>query len=119
MKKPVRLLIYAGIIAFAWFILSPALTINTAKIGAPLRELFSQINGYALAAVVAALAFFITYIITSGWGLFVLGAIALCALLVVSIMHPYLFPLLTPLFAVWIFCAMARRGPKEKAATSG
>lgn len=119
MKKPVRFMIYAGIIAFAWFVLSPALTINTAKIGAPLRELFSQINGYALAAVVAALALVITYLITSGWGLFLLGAIALCALLVVSILHPYLFPLLTPLFALWIFCAMARRGPKEKAVSHG
>lgn len=117
MKKPVRFLIYAGMLAFAWFILSPALSINSHQIGAPLREFFSGWNSLAIAASIFALALVITYLITSGWGLVLLGAGALVGLVVVSILHPYLFPLLVPLFGLWLMCALARR--KERAQKAG
>lgn len=109
MKKPARFLIYIGMLGFAWFVLSPALSINTHQIGAPLRELLSGWNSLAIAAGTFALALVITYLITSGWGLFMLGAGALAGLVVVSILHPYLFPLLVPLFGLWLMCALARR----------
>lgn len=109
MKKPVRLLIYAAIIGFAWMMLSPALSINTAQIGAPIKALISDWNTLTIATVTFAIALFITFLITSGWGLIVLGAVALFGLVVVSVIHPFLFPLLIPVFALWIFCAAARR----------
>ncbi len=115
MKKPVRLVIYLGLIGLAWFILSPALTINTAQIGAPVREAMEGVNGYLLTLMVFALALLITLVISSGWGLVILGAAALGGLIVVSIIHPFMFPLLTPLFALWVFCATARRDAKPKA----
>lgn len=114
MKKPIRFTIYVALLAFAWFVLSPALTINTAKIGAPLKAMLGGMNTLAVATVIFGLALFITYMITSGWGLILLGATALVGLIVVSVLHPYLFPLLIPLFTLWLLCAAARR--KESAA---
>lgn len=114
MKKPVRFVIYVGILALAWFMLSPALSINTAQIGAPVKALLSGMNTLAVSTVIFGVALVITYMITSGWGLILLGALALMGLIVVSVLHPYLFPLLIPLFSLWLFCAAARR--KENAA---
>lgn len=109
MKKPVRMVIYIAFIVLAWFILAPALSINTAKIGGPIKELMSGWNTMAIVTLAFAAGLAITYMLTSGWGLILLGGIALMGLVAVSILHPYLFPALTPLFALWVFCAMARR----------
>lgn len=114
MKKPVRFTIYVALLAFAWFMLSPALTINTAQIGAPIKTMLGGMNTLAMATVVFGVALLITYMITSGWGLILLGALALVGLIVVSVLHPYLFPLLIPLFTLWLLCAAARR--RESAA---
>lgn len=116
MKKPVRFLIYAGILGFAWFVLSPALSINSQQIGAPLRDLLSGWSTLAIASGVFALALIITYLITSGWGLVLLGTGALAGLVVVSILHPFLFPLLVPLFGLWLMCALARRKERSQKA---
>lgn len=114
MKRPVRFVIYVALVAFAWFMLSPALSINTAQIGAPIKALLGGMNTLTVVTVVFAIALVITYMITSGWGLILLGALALMGLVVVSVLHPYLFPLLIPLFTLWLLCAAARR--KENAA---
>lgn len=109
MKKPIRFTIYIALLAFAWFMLSPALTINTAQIGAPIKAMLGGMNTLAMATVVFGVALLITFMITSGWGLILLGAMALVGLIVVSVLHPYLFPLLIPLFTLWLLCAAARR----------
>lgn len=109
MKKSVRMAIYVAFIALAWFILAPALSINPSKIGGPIKELLSGWNTMAIVTLAFAIGLAITYIITSGWGLIMLGGMALLGLVAVSILHPYLFPALTPLFALWVFCAVARR----------
>lgn len=109
MKKPVRLFIYVAFIALAWFVLAPAMSINTAEIGGPLKDLLSGWNTMALVTLAFAVGLAITYLITSGWGLVLIGGVALLGLVAVSILHPYLFPALTPLFALWVFCALARR----------
>lgn len=109
MKKPIRFTIYVALLVFAWFMLSPALTINTAQIGAPIKAMLGGMNTLAMATVVFGVALLITYMITSGWGLILLGAMALVGLIVVSVLHPYLFPLLIPLFTLWLLCAAARR----------
>lgn len=114
MQKPIRLMIYVAILALAWYVLSPAMYINPAQLGAPLKNMFSGMNTLVVATAIFAVALFITYMITSGWGLILLGAMALVGLIVVSILHPYLFPLLIPLFTLWVMCAAARR--KESAA---
>lgn len=114
-KKPVRFTIYVALLAFAWFMLSPALTINTAQIGAPIKALLGSMNTLAMATAVFGIALVITFMITSGWGLILLGALALVGLIVVSVLHPYLFPLLIPLFTLWLLCAAARR--RENAST--
>lgn len=114
MKKPVRFVIYIALLAFAWFVLFSGYSFNTTRIGALLSNLLDDMNTLTLAAVVFVIALFITYLVTSGWGLILLGAMALVGLVVVSILHPYLFPLLIPMFALWMFCAAARR--KESAA---
>lgn len=115
MKKPVRFTIYVALLAFAWFMLSPALSINTAQIGAPIKTLLGSMNTLAMATAVFGIALVITFMITSGWGLILLGALALVGLIVVSVLHPYLFPLLIPLFTLWLLCAAARR--RENAST--
>lgn len=102
-------MIYIGLIGVVWFILSPALTINTTQIGAPIKEFVNGWNILTISGAAFALALAITFLLTSGWGLFLLGVIALLGLLTVSILHPYLFPLMTPLFALWLACALARR----------
>lgn len=109
MKKPIRIAIYMAFIALAWFILAPALSINTAKIGGPVKELLSGWNTMAIITLAFAVGLAITYLLTSGWGLILLGGVALLGLVAVSILHPYMFPALTPLFALWVFCAVARR----------
>ncbi|MCR6652383.1 MAG: hypothetical protein NVV73_13250 [Cellvibrionaceae bacterium] len=109
MQKPIRFTIYIAILALAWYVLSPALTINPAQLGAPLKSLLGGMNTLVVATVIFALALFITYMITSGWGLILLGAMALMGLIAVSVLHPYLFPLLIPLFTLWVLCAAARR----------
>lgn len=114
MKKPVRFVIYAALLAFAWFVLFSGYSFNTSRIGALISSTLSEMNTLSLAAVVFAIALVITYLVTSGWGLIVLGATALMGLIVVAILHPYLFPLLMPMFALWMFCAAARR--KESSA---
>ena len=114
-KKPVRFTIYVALLAFAWFMLSPALSINTAQIGAPIKTLLGSMNTLAMAPAVFGIALVITFMITSGWGLILLGALALVGLIVVSVLHPYLFPLLIPLFTLWLLCAAARR--RENAST--
>ena len=121
-KRPVRFLIYIALLGFAWFMLAPALSINAAQIGAPVKSLaviksaLAGMNTLAVAAVVFAVALAITYMITSGIGLLLLGALALMGLVVVSILHPYLFPLLIPLFSLWMLCANARRKEHTSAA---
>lgn len=109
MKKPVRMAIYVAFIVLAWFILAPALSINTAEIGGPIKDFMSGWNTMAIVTLAFAVGLAITYLLTSGWGLILLGGVALLGLVAVSILHPYLFPALTPLFALWVFCAMARR----------
>lgn len=109
MKKPVRMAIYIAFIALAWFILAPALSINPAQIGGPIKELLSGWNTMAIVTLAFAIGLAVTYLITSGWGLVLLGGVALLGLVAVSVLHPYLFPALTPLFALWVFCALARR----------
>ncbi|MBC6903891.1 hypothetical protein DWB84_00180 [Saccharophagus sp. K07] len=116
MKKPIRFIIYVAILIFAWFMLAPAMSINTAQIGAPLKSLATGMNTLAAATIIFGAALVITYMITSGWGLILLGALALMSLIVVSVLHPYLFPLLIPLFTLWLLCAAARR--KENAAAA-
>ena len=113
MKKPVRLLVYVSILALAWYLLSPAVTLNSHHIGSPVKTLLSQLNGAGLAALTIGLALVVTYLITSGWGLLILGGLAFCALVALGIYRPYLFPLLVPLAAIWTACAVARR--KESA----
>lgn len=109
MKKPVRLLVYVGILALSWFVLAPALTINAAQIGAPIKQLIGGWSTAAVAGLTVLIALGITYLITSGWGLVLLGALAFCGLVILAILHPYLFPLLIPLAALWVACAVARR----------
>lgn len=109
MQKSIRFMIYVAILALAWFVLSPALTINPTQLGAPFKSLFGGMNTLVVAMVIFGLALFITYMITSGWGLILLGALALVGLIVVSVLHPYLFPLLILLFTLWVMCAAARR----------
>lgn len=120
MKKPVRFTIYVALLAFVWFMLSPALTINTAQIGAPIKAMLGGMNTLAMAVAVFGIALLITFMITSGWGLILLGALALVGLVIVSVLHPYLFPLLIPLFTLWLLCAAARRreGAVKSAAPS-
>lgn len=120
MQKPIRFMIYVAILALAWFVLLPALSINTAQLGASFKSLFSGMNTLVVATAIFGAALFITYMITSGWGLILLGALALVGLIVVSILHPYLFPLLIPLFTLWVMCAAARRkeSTAEKSAAS-
>lgn len=109
MQKPIRFMIYVAILALAWFVLAPALSINTVQLGGPIKAMLGSMNTLVVAAGIFAVALFITYMITSGWGLILLGAMALMGLIVVSILHPYLFPLLIPLFTLWVMCAAARR----------
>jgi hypothetical protein len=117
-QKPIRFMIYVAILGLAWYVLSPAMYINTAQIGAPLKGIFSGMNSLAVGAAIFAVALAITYMITSGWGLILLGAMALVGLVVLSILHPYLFPLLIPLSALWVMCAAARRKESKSAAPS-
>jgi hypothetical protein len=108
-KRPIRFAIYVALLVFAWFILVPALSIDTARIISFAKATLGQMNSLALAGLVFAAALVITYMITSGVGLILLGAMSLMGLVVVGILHPYLLPLLVPLFALWMFCAAARR----------
>lgn len=119
MKKPVRFTIYVALLAFVWFMLSPALTINTAQIGAPIKAVLGGMNTLAMATAVFGTALLITFMISSGWGLILLGALALVGLVVVSVLHPYLFPLLIPLFTLWLLCAAARRRENSAAKSAG
>jgi hypothetical protein len=114
LKKSVRFAIYVGLLAFAWFILFSGYSFNTTRIGALITTTVNGMNTLSLSAVAFAIALVITYLVTSGWGLILLGALALVGLAVVAILHPYLFPLLIPMFALWLFCAAARR--KESSA---
>ncbi len=109
MKKPARFLIYMGILGLTWYILAPALSINTYKIGAPIKALLSDVNTFGLIGIAVIFALLITYLITSGWGLLFLGGLAFCGLVIMGVLHPYLFPLLIPLTALWVACALARR----------
>ncbi len=109
MKKPVRFLIYMGILGLTWYIVSPALSVNFGKVGAPVRELTNGWSTLAIGGATLALALLITYLVTSGWGLIFLSGLAFCGLVVLGVLHPYLFPLLIPLTALWVACAMARR----------
>lgn len=119
MKKPVRFTIYVALLGFAWFMLSPALTINTAQIGAPIKAMLGGMNTLAMGTAVFGIALLITFMISSGWGLILLGALALVGLVVVSVLHPYLFPLLIPLFTLWLLCAAARRRENSATKTAG
>lgn len=109
MNKPVRLLIYLSILALCGYMLAPALSIDANQIGAPLKSIAGQWGSLVLVAFTIGLALLITYVITSHWGLIVLGALAFCGLLILAILHPYLFPLLIPLSALWVACALARK----------
>ena len=109
MKKPVRFLIYVGILGLTWYMLAPALSINFGKIGSPVRGLIDGWSTVALGGLTVVVALLITYLITSGWGLIILGGLAFCGLVVLGVLHPYLFPLLVPLSALWVACAYARR----------
>lgn len=113
MPKPIRLLIYLAIIGFSGYMLAPALSINTGKIGEPIRELLSSLNILASTGIIFGLALLITYLIRSGFGLVILGSIALVDMIVLAILHPYFMPLLIPMFAVWMVCAVARRKQEE------
>ena len=117
MNKPVRLFIYLAILALCGYMLAPALSVDAKQIGAPLKHLVGQWSTLALIGITIGLALLITYVITSHWGLIVLGALAFCGLLILAILHPYLFPLLIPLSALWVACALARR--KESHTNAG
>lgn len=110
MKRPTRLLIYLGIVASTVVILLFDLKINFAHVRAPdgPLSLFHGVKIIIPTLLFVSLLMVFTFLFSSGWALVFMGAIAFLCLLVMAILHPYLFPLLIPFFGLWVACANAR-----------
>ena len=53
----------------------------------------------------------------AGVGLVIVGSLALVVVILAAVSLPFLLPLIIPLFIVWAFCAILRRGKAKKEAS--
>jgi len=86
-----------------------SITINGREITSPLDAIIG-VWGLILAVIILFCVAILLAFVLAGVGLIVLGCLALVALIVAVIAFPFLLPILIPLFIVWLFCSIARRG---------
>jgi hypothetical protein len=114
MKKVVLVLVILLIGLMGWGLFHSgdvSVTINGHELAGPVETAVGSwgllIGSIVLCCVAILLAF-----VFAGVGLFVIGFLLLTGLIYTFIMFPVLWPLLLPLFIVWVFVALTRHDKK-------
>lgn len=111
-KKLALVLTVLMIIFLAWAIWGPgpglSVTINGHEITSPF-DAIAGVWGLILTVVIIFFVAVVLAFVFAGVGLIILGCLALVGLILAAIAFPFLFPVLIPLFIVWVICSIARR----------
>lgn len=101
-----------------WHVVGPGDAVSIQFNGRELTGPFDTIVG-VWGIIVAAVTLFCVAILLAfvfaGVALLVLGVLALVGLILAVVGFPFLFPILIPLFLLWLFCLLARpRSPRQR-----
>jgi hypothetical protein len=112
-KKLALFLAILMIVFLGWSLLglttNVSVSINGREITGPLGTAIG-LWGTILAAVILFCVAILLAFVFAGVGLVVLGCLALVGIILIAVSLPFLLPLIIPLFIVWVFCAISRRG---------
>jgi len=105
-------------LAFSLFGLTTnvSVSINGREITGPLGTAIG-LWGTILAAVILFCVAILLAFVFAGVGLVIVGCLVLVGLILIAVALPFLLPLIIPLFIVWVFCAVSRRGKATKKAS--
>ncbi len=93
-----------------------SVSINGREITGPLGAAVG-LWGIILSAVILFCVAILLAFVFAGVGLVIVGCLALVGIILVAVSLPFLLPLIIPLFIVWVFCAIFRRGKATKKAS--
>jgi len=121
MAKKLALILAILMIAFlAWSLLglttNVSVNINGREITGPFGAVLGLWGTILTAVVLFCVAILLAFVF-AGVGLVIVGSLALVGIILVAVSLPFLLPLIIPLFIVWIFCAIFRRGKSTQKAS--
>ena len=120
LKKLALFLAILMIVFLGWSLLGlttgVSVSINGREITGPLGAAVG-LWGIILTAVILFCVAILLAFVFAGVGLVVLGCLVLVGIILVTVSLPFLLPLMIPLFIVWVFCAISRRGKAIQKAT--
>jgi len=119
-KKLALILAILMIVFLAWSLFglttNVSVSINGREITGPLGTAIG-LWGTILSAVILFCVAILLAFVFAGVGLLIVGCLALVGIILIAVALPFLLPLIVPLFIVWVFCAIFRRGKATKKAS--
>jgi len=119
-KKLALFLAILMIVFLGWSLLGlttdVSVSINGREITGPLGTAVGLWGTILVAVILFCVAILLAFVF-AGVGLVIVGCLALVGIILVAVALPFLLPLIIPLFIVWIFCAIFRRGKSTKKAS--
>ena len=119
-KKLALILAILMIVFLGWSLLGlttdVSVNINGREITGPLGAAVSLWSTILTAVILFCVAILLAFVF-AGVGLVIVGCLALVSIILVAVSLPFLLPLIIPLFIVWVFCAIFRRGKATKKAS--
>ncbi|MFC1794398.1 hypothetical protein ACFL3Q_12515 [Planctomycetota bacterium] len=120
MTKKLAIVLAVLMVGFlGWVLLgasdSVSLVINGNQIDSPFGTVTGT-WGIVSAVVILFCAAILLVFVFFGLALIVLGGLVLAGSILAAMTFPFLFPILIPLFVVWLFCCLVKpsRPPKKK-----
>jgi len=103
----------------AWVLLGSSDSVSLAINGTPVESPFGAVTGtwgMVSAVVILYCAAILLVFVFFGLALMFLGILVLGGSILAAMTFPFLFPILIPLFVVWLFCCLIKpkRPPKKK-----
>ena len=114
MKKLSVVVIVLLIASLIWGILQSGnveLRINGEEVSGPMKVVAGG-WGFLVASVTFFCIAILLAFVLAGVGLILFGVLLLVGLIILTILFPFLLPVLFPLFIVWAFAAGTRRGKR-------
>ena len=112
-KKLALILAILMILFLGWSLLglttNVSVSINGREITGPLGTAVG-LWGTILSAVILFCVAILLAFVFAGVGIIIVGCLALVGIIFVAVSLPFLLPLIIPLFIVWVFCVIFRRG---------
>jgi len=120
MIKKLAIVLAVLMISFlGWVLLGSSDSVSIAINGSPIESPVGAVTGtwgVVSAVVILFCAAILLVFVFFGLALMVLGVLVLGGSILAAMTFPFLFPILIPLFVVWLFCCLIKpkRPPKKK-----